>query len=539
MLFRSIKVALTLLLLGSGAGFALTTRQLVVTPGTPTATLDGRSLTLQNAPRIDGGRVLVPLVETLTLLGLPAVNVNDVPLEESGAVLVDSQTFVDLRWLGTASKLTFDISPDNARVTITTQNAPTLDPGAPQARFAPEKSTYAPGERVTYVEYSFDPEGQAITKREWTGRQDAFFAPGDYVVSLQVTNAQGKMSAPHTRVVKVRGAAVATPLQFALRHTALGDTFSDSLVASYPSLPIRGDANENFPLLFSDSPEKPSTAGVLYRDVVSGRARLLAYHVNGLSVPARVQVIARNVDARPVTIRSLGKGETAPSRTEGTLGQVALLDYFTSEASPQFELLPGRFSAVYISPSLPIGAGVNLVQDIEADGRVELSFVILPDDAVPTPETLGALPILPLDALHQRGTFLGAVRRVQVTLGTLPARLNIGDGVTDTGLVGTDVLTGTPMRLAGNYGVLYDVEVLGAANTVMALSPRGGLYRGALQVFDADVTSTVRVPRSGVLTNPERPLLLWRSQSERLNFKFVPANGSNLPVSLVFYRARP
>ena len=511
-------------------------RQLILAPGNTNVTVNGEARTLQNPPIARGTAVLVPLVETLTLLGLPAVEVYDAPLDETGATKVGEVTYVDLRWLASATGSALDTQPGGRSFTLTAATVNTTDPGAPQARFAPEKAVYAPGERVSFVEYSFDPEGRPITKRDWTGRQDAYFRPGEYVVSLRVTNAAGKVSAPHTRTIRVQGAPVATPLTYALRHTAVGDSFTDALVMGYPVLTARTTVEPNFPLLFSDSPEKPLAPGVLYRDSVSGRARLLAYHVNGIGRPARVYVIARSLEDRRVRVRAVRTGETAPSRTEGTLGQVALLDYFTSESSAQLDVEPGRLVTLYSSPVLEPGAGVNFMQDVETDGRVELSFVILTADTALGAPLLASLPVLPLDSNHQRGTFPGAVRRLTVNLDRLPARLNLGDGSSDASVLGVDVLTGTPMRLAGNYGVLYDVEITGARGTLMALAPRGGAYRGALRMTDGPETSTMRVPRSGVLTKPDVPLVLWRAQTDRLNFGFVPANGSNLPVSLVFYR---
>ncbi|WP_027482500.1 hypothetical protein [Deinococcus pimensis] len=529
-------LALSLALLAAGTAFAAS-RQLVLAPGNPNVTVNGQPAVFQNPPVARGSAVLVPLTETLNLLSLPAVDVHDAPIDETGATTVNGQLYVDLRWLASATGSTLDPSRDGRAFTLTAPLVNNADPTAPQARFAPEKGVYAPGEKVTLVDYSFDPEGQAVTKREWSGRQDAYYQPGEYVVSLKVTNAAGKVSPPYSRTIRVQGAPVATPLTYALRNTGLNEAFNDPLVLGYPALAPRvNTVEQNFPLLFSDSPEKPAAPGVLYRDTVSGRARLLAYHVNGLGAPARVYVVARNLEDRPVTVRSVRAGETAPSKTEGTLGQVALLDFLTSEATPQLTVESGRLVTLYSSPVLTPGAGANFMQDVETDGRVELSFVILPADTNMSVPLVAALPVLPLDGQHQRGTFPGAVRRLSVTLGQLPARLNIGDGQNDRALSGTDVITGTPMKLLGNYGVLYEVQVTNAAGAVVALAPRGGAYRGALRLTDGPDASTMRVPRSGVLTKPDVPQLLWRARSDVLNLSFVPANGSNLPVSLVFYR---
>ena len=114
----------------------------------------------------------------------------------------------------------------------------------------------------------------------------------------------------------------------------------------------------------------------------------------------------------------------------------------------------------------------------------------------------------------------------------------IGDGQIDPAILGSDVLSGQPVRLSGNYGVLYDIQVSGSSGVAVALSPRGGLYRGAMNVQDGPMHQTVKLPRSGVALTPDRPTLLWRAQSDLLKIDFVPASGSNLPISLVFYPAR-
>ena len=145
---------------------------------------------------------------------------------------------------------------------------------------------------------------------------------------------------------------------------------------------------------------------------------------------------------------------------------------------------------------------------------------------------------MPLDGRHQRGTFPGAVRSLRVSLSQLPARLVIGDGQLDPALTGVDRLTGQPMRLLGNYGLLYDLEVTGTAGTAVALSPRGGLYRGAMNIVDGPLSQTIKLPRTGSAVQPNQPVLLWRPKTNRLKIDFIPASGSNLPISLVFYPAQ-
>ncbi|MCY1702923.1 stalk domain-containing protein [Deinococcus sp. SL84] len=414
--------------------------------------------------------------------------------------------------------------------------SPAAQPSAPQARFSTDKAVYAPGERVVYTEYSYDPEGGGIASRNWTGRQDVYWAPGSYPVSLQVTNGRGQSSSAYTRTIRVEGQAAETPVTYALRYGQIGDRFADGRVLNYPALNMTQGTPRNLPLLFSDSPEKPQQSGVLYGDQVSGEARLLGYHVNDLGRPARLYIVARNLESRPVSVQVARQGETAPSRVEGILGQVTLMDYFASSARGAVNVPAGGLSALYVSPSLSQGHGVSILQDIVSSGRVAVSFVMLEDGLTLSDAVLRSLPYLPLDGRHQRGTFAGADRPMSTALTQLPARVVIGDGQHDPVLTGRDSVTGSSQRLAGNYGVLYDMEFTGAANTAVALSPRGGLYRGAMRIIDGDLTQVIKLPREGNALTPNEPQLLWRAKSDRVRIQFMPSNGSALPVNLVFYR---
>jgi PKD repeat protein len=531
--------------------------QLTVSTDQNAAYLNGESVRLQAAPRNVQGRVMLPLREAAALLGQPLVGSATLQLgrlsvdsarlsaslagaaqPEGNVASVGGVLYVSARLL--ADALGANFSSDNAGRTLTiTALRDGGNPLSPQARFSTDKNVYAPGERVVYTEYPFDPDGADITARRWTGRQEVYFQPGTYTISLQVTNARGLQSAPFTRTIRVEGTPIDTPLTYALKYADPGESFADAQVLTYPAAPAQLVAGPNFPLLFSDSPEAPTQSGVLYQDTVEGRARLLAYHLNALGRPARLYVMARNLETRPVEVRTERLGETAPTRVEGQLGQVTLLEYFASTAAQTLTLAPGQTAAAYASPTLGAGSGVNVLQDLTTSGRVELTFLFLEDGLPPTQQVMQQLPYLPLDGRHQRGTFPGAVRSLRVNLTTLPARIVIGDGQVDPVVMGVDRLTGQPMRLSGNYGVLYDLEVNGAAGTAVALSPRGGLYRGAMNIVDGPITQAIKLPRTGNALLPDQPVMLWRPLSDQLNIDFIPASGSNLPVSLVFYRARP
>ena len=515
------------------------------------------AVTLTNPPRLVDGRTFVPLLETASLLGQSVTQtggawrlgrlildpatltaaLGDVPQPVGSAVLLGGTVYLNARVLADALNANLSFSDDARSLTLTALPEGG-DPLAPQARFSTDKSVYAPGEKVIYTDYPFDPDGAQIVSRKWTGKQDVYFAPGSYTVTLQVTNARGLISTPFTRTITVVGERADTPLSYALKYADPGESFPDSAVNTYPLVSSTLSVGEAGPLIFSNSPEAPSQSGLLYRDSVSGRARLLAYHLNALSRPARLYVVARNLETRPLEIKTERLGETAPTRIEGVLGQVTLLDYFAGSGAGRLTLQPGESAALYASPSLSPGSGVNLLQDIDASGRIEVTFALLEDGLPPSAQVLQQLPSLPSDGKHVRGTFPNAVKVIRARLGALPARMLIGDGQIDPAVLGTDVLSGQAVRLSGNYGVLYDIQLTGSLGVAVALSPRGGLYRGAMNVQDGPLTQTVKLPKSGAALTPDKPTLLWRSQSDLLKIDFVPASGSNLPVSLVFYPGR-
>ena len=532
--------------------------QLTFTPEQAAAFVNGSATQFTALPRLLDGRTLVPLRETAALLGqtvtvqdgqmqLGRLSVDTVrnvaslagaPQPEGSVAVLEGTLYVSTRLF--ADALGAGLSADDSGRTLTlTALREGGNPLAPQARFSTDKTTYAPGERVVYTDYPFDPDGADITARRWTGRQDAFFQPGTYPVTLQVTNSRGLKSEPFSRTIRVEGTPVDSPLTYALKYADPGDRFPDPLVNTYPALTDVRVPEVGRPLIFSDSPEVPTQSGVLYQDSLSGPARLLAYHLNGLRKPARLYVLARNLEGKAVDIRTERQGETAPTRLESLLGQVTLLDYFASTGGATLTLMPGQTAAVYASPTLGPGSGVNVMADLVASGRVELTVLMLEDGLPPTQQAVQQLPYLAPDGKHVRGTFPNAVRSMRVQLTRLPARLVIGDGQLDPAILGVDKLTGRPQRLTGNYGVLYDLEVTGAAGTAVALSPRGGLYRGAMQIEAGPSTQTIRLPRTGNALKPDGPVLLWRPRADRLKIDFVPASGSNLPISLVFYRARP
>ncbi len=562
---------------------AATNAELLISP-TGQITQAGRSVQLRTPPQFIGTTLLLPLRETAALLGRPVQNsgtliqvgrlvvqtsnrtmtIDDVPYAGELVLTAGGDPLVEARLLAYALDgqlvarpggiLSITALPSDALTAPSTPvavtppgsspAAPATSPAAPQpavsglpeARFATNKTIYAPGERVTYTDFSFDPEGLNLS-RHWEGMNEVFFTPGEYRVTLVVTNSKGRVSAPSSRVIRVQGATVNTPLSYALRNTPLGSTFRDPLNPAYPALTPVTQSGASFPLLFSDSPEAPKQSGTLYRDRASGRVRVVAYHLNRLAKPARLYVLARPRSAG-TSVQVLRGGSAGGTSVESVLGQVSVLDFLTDNGSSRQELQAQGSTPLYTSPLLAPEQGAKVLMDLQINGEAELSVVMLEEGRPLTEETLRTLPLLPPDAQHQRGTFPGAVRSLNVRLGASPVRVMLGDSTTDPALSGIDATTGAPQRLNGNYGVQYDITVentVPGSSTVVSFVPRAGPYRGGLTVEDGQDRQIIRIPGSGVLTNGDLPLMLWRTPSKTFRMSFIPTGGSFLPVALVFY----
>lgn len=548
--------------LGLAQAQQLATRQLVLDLEGGVSYLNGAPVTLNPAPRTQDGRTVLPLRETARVLGL-TVETSSAPsglrlgkLElypklklarldgaqvalSDVAVMQGDTLFIYTRTLEVALGLNSVYDASQRLLTLTyIPGVAARDTTRPVARFGTDKREYRLGEPVLITEYSYDPDGQPVAL-SFTGREEAYYTPGPKDITLVATNRAGKVSDPYTVRINVLPDVLNTPRDYALRYYAPGRTFQDPDILKYPALlPERLD--EPSPMLFSDSPENVPQSGVMYADSVSGAARVLAYHVNTMLVPARMLVLATNGEATPTTVQLQRLGETSASRVVAVLGQASLMDFLRSDSKEQLVLQPGQTVMLYASSPLITGQGLNLMADLVTSGRVNLTLAMVEDGLLPlNPSSenlaalLGGLPNLEPDSVHVRGTFPNAVRNLRVRLDGAVGRLMLGDGTQDPYMRGVDALTGTTNVLRGNYGMTYRITLEGATGAAGAFSPRGGLYSGAITVNGL----LMPLPDSGVLYRPDSPMLLFReSRGDLATLEFVPASGSFLPVNLIFYR---
>jgi hypothetical protein len=560
----------------------LATRQLIWPLDSQAAFLNGSPVSLALPIRVVSGRTMVPLREIVRVLGLnleavpnmadglrlgrldlyPSLKLarlegKQLPLSEVAGVL-DGSLYVAVRMLEVALNAGVSVDSLQRLLTITVSRDRLTGPRLPVARFTTDKREYRIGEPVVITEYSYDPDGMPIASLSYAGREEAYFVAGLKTISLVATNRLGRASEPFSVQVRVTTEVLFSAREYAQRFTPIGKTFADNLVLSYPVInPNLDDFTST--LLVSDSPEEPTTSGLLLAETILGEARLVAYHTNATPGPGKVLVLVTNLESDPVSVNLRRFGETTATSIVAMLGQVSLLDFLTDTRLDTLRLEPGATAALYQSPSFTPGHGINTMMDLETNGQVLVETYFLEDRVRETLgdlrsgaalEGLRDLPVLPADANHVRGSFPNAVRQYRVDLSGLAvgagARLVVGDGVFDPALQGHDALSDRFMTLLGNFGATYKIIFENTQGVLVAFVPRGGPYAGAVRINGGYQP----LPDSGVLYRNDLPLVLYRSLdtnravarnanarwTNRLELEFVPASGSFLPVNFLLYR---
>lgn len=547
------------------------TPEVVLPVGAREARVDGRPVPLPAPPRIARGTVLVPLrfVAEALLLSVafdarsrtitiqprqrPPVAVIRLPRTEvvlgepvpyvSASYSPDGVPIVEERWENpppwpAPGRYTLSLRVRDARglwsapatatvVVLPPPNRP------PVARFQVSKAVVAQGERLTFADDSFDPDGDAIVERVWDGREEVFFSPGPRTITLRVRDSRGAWSEPYSVTVLVTEEQRMDELTYYLREGLPGEHFrvTGRNLREVPAVSVLERQVGGPTLLLSNSPEEVTRPGLLYRDRVSGPARVFYWHANASGGPLRIVVVARNPGPAPASVRVVREGLAGPERDAFGVGRAAMMRYLTSGPGPTLALAPGEAAVLNAHQHRAPAPGelVHGILDLEVAGEVWVSVVALPGDAAGIPDD-AALPPLPADGVHPRGTFPGAdvvLRLAAPSDG--PASLVLPTGEP---WAGVDALTGQPAHLQGSFGILYRLVVAPGRSTAVLINPRGGGKAGAIRVDGV----VVPVPRNGVVLSSDQVVKGGVLPPGRdATIEFMPAGGSYLPVNVLLW----
>jgi hypothetical protein len=250
--------------------------------------------------------------------------------------------------------------------------------------------------------------------------------------------------------------------------------------------------------VYSGSPEYCPGPGILYQDTFrpGDDVRLYLYHVNASRQPLRFSIVAEPLEGAARIL--LGSGlVVGPCANYAYAGQLASFVQLGRPAPTGPRALEVRAPVVLdpeldrrIVPPRKPELLIHSIHDFQvADGPVRISVLAVDGDAA-TLSSFPALGLLDRDKNHDRGTYEGLTRDVDVerewktTDGVL--RLRLADGKTDPWPQGGDRTLGTQSPYRGAYGVIYRIHLrLGAPDGrrfAVLLNPRAGFVAGAFGI---------------------------------------------------------
>lgn len=316
-------------------------------------------------------------------------------------------------------------------------------------------------------------------------------------------------------------------------------------------------------LIFSDSPETPTTRGKLYFDTSlpatngTNYHRVFLYHVNGkASGKMKFSVLIKNTGNATASLTVQKVGTAGPSTSYLYAGKLAYQRWLQSTAGTPRNVAPGAWIRLDTTFDALLANPNNLLHgiwDYSINQPHEILVVAL--DQNDDPITVGpTLSLLSRD-VHQRGTFpycdkiydtdTGIVYDTADDIKSFPVGSNTGP---DDSAIGVDATDGTPMTLAGNYGVNYRMHIQTSStdgrNVGILINPRGGTWGGAVwcmagvfpsgKILIPPTTTSTGDNTKGAVEGkyvPGTGLNIWA--------QFMPTGGAAFPVRWVFVPYTP
>lgn len=320
--------------------------------------------------------------------------------------------------------------------------------------------------------------------------------------------------------------------------------------------------------IISDDPEyiRVPEAIALQETVKPGTVRLYLYNVNGVKEPQKIDrkitAVIKNMGNQPMKLTMLNYSSQKPTTNYFLAGKNGLRDYFSEQTVKRvYTVTPGN--------AIPIDTQLekNIVKyDELAHGFYEFLIdqpaqisVIQTDLKTSGPSALKRIKsVFPSKGTNAgRGLFgvSNYLIRGSDTLNTTDGvkHLIVADGVRDPWIVGMEGSSGRVISNAGNYGVMYDIELKwkstngkslalvtwnsragdnkwcgGMANTMVVSD--GKFKKGIVQLPSDDLR--VKAAPDAILIQIFKPDPSKEIQDIKLTYS--PPGASCLPTPLVF-----
>ena len=416
-----------------------------------------------------------------------------------------------------------------------------------------EKASYAQGEKITYQYYYDNESWEDITKEKWTyrhadedvskailGKPDALFTEGDYIVSLQIDDASGNRSEAYETTIHISEQVLSKELNFRFTQGNIGDmidNYQGFNYREYDDAEITSSSMVPGTMIMSDSPEQVQREGILYRDVINGKGRILIHHINDFSDSSvsggtkRLVLMAENKTDQPKTITLGNKTIKGPVTDVLYLGQKLLYDYLAGSPDEVITLKPGEKKFIYDSgKQWKQQTCISGLMDVTTNG--EVTFTMAAVSAGTTLNTMSDMELF-LQAVHPRGTFEGiGINYTVKPDSTKPTKIVLGNGMEEW-VKGYDALMQGEAYNKGNYGVSYYITITAEEDMGIILNPRANVFRGAIE-WKGD--GVYNIPSSGTIyNNTAKAVSLGTIKAgETKTFEYMLPNGSSAPVVIGF-----
>ena len=416
------------------------------------------------------------------------------------------------------------------------------------------QASYAAGEPMDFA-YTYDNESwEDIKATRWTYRRvgevvskavvkkpQYIFQQGEYMVTLQLQDEYNNWSDTKELIVNINSEVRQSELAYRFTSGKPGDiidNFNNFNYVNYRSVVPSDTFLTGGSLFVSNSPEKVTANGILYKDAVQGSGRILLHHYNGfteeenIADPKKVVLVAENTTDQPAIFTLSNRADKGPSSDILFVGQQLLYDYFKGSEPKTYSLNPGEKVYIYDSGSKKWDKGqlVSVQMDFNVVGSVTFTTATLSKTS--SIDDINDLPVLEKDA-HPRGTFEATDIYHKVVIDSSePTKIVLGGGDEDW-VNGYDAITNIRVQNRGNFAVHYRIQITAEEDTGIMLNPRADVFRGALK-WDGE--EAFLAPRKGYFMghNSKGVMLGVVKKGETRTLEYSLPNGSASPVLLVF-----
>lgn len=306
--------------------------------------------------------------------------------------------------------------------------------------------------------------------------------------------------------------------------------------------------------IISDDPEyiRLPEAIALQEAVQPGAVRLYVYNVNGVKEPVKldrkITAVIKNTGRKKMHLRMLKYSSQKPSANYFQIGKQGLADYFSSKGDERIRTIaPGEAIAVDEQLERNVVKYDQLTHgfyEFVIDQPGEIS-VIQTDTETPGPVALKRIKTVIPTGHKNAGRGLFGVSNYKITsvdvLDTKNgvAEIIVADGVKDPWVLGVEGTSGKESTLAGNYGLIYNMELKWKSTDGKGLALVTWNSRSADNKWCNGMAATMVVSKGkfeeGVIQLPSDRLVTKAAPEAVLVQVFPPAkNGEEQVIKLTY-----